>query len=73
MHGSVLKRLFITKPIKTNYTLIDNLKERNMNLEQYLDAIKDIECPKSLDRTCANFECNSNYRLLHKMVLYNEY
>ena len=72
MHGDVLKRLFKPKPIKTKYTLLDSLKERDMTLKQYVDELKIIECPKSVDRTCANFECHSNYRLLHKMVLQNE-
>ena len=72
MHGDALKRLFKPIPIKTSYDLFDNLKEKNMTLKQWLDFIKYGECPQSVDKTCANLECNYNYRYLHKLVLTGE-
>ena len=69
MHGENLKRLFKPIPIKTSYDLLDNLKEKDMTLKQWLDAMHNVECPQSLDKTCANFNCHSNYRLLHKLVV----
>ena len=72
MHGENLKRLFKPIPIKTNYGFFDSLKDRNMTLKDWLDAMKTMECPLSVDKTCANFDCNFNYRLLHKLVITGE-
>jgi len=72
MHGENLKRLFKPIPIKTSYDLLDNLKEKNMTLKQWLNTMHNVECPQSLDKTCKNFECAYNYRLLHKMVITDE-
>ena len=68
MPGDVLKKLFKPKSIKTTYGLLDNLKEKDMTLKQWLDFKMVCECPKSIDRTCKNFECDFNCRLLHKMI-----
>lgn len=73
MHGEILKKLFKPIPIKTSYGLLDNLKEKNMSLKEWLDAMHDVECPQSLDKTCANFNCNFNYRHLHKLVITGEH
>lgn len=72
MHGENLKRLFKPIPIKTSYDLLDNLKEKNMSLKEWLDAMHNVECPQSIDRTCKNFDCTYNYRMLHKLVLTDE-
>lgn len=72
MHGEILKKAFKPIPIKTSYDLLDNLKEKNMTLKEWLDGLKCVECPQSLDKTCKNFECAYNYRLLHKMVYEDE-
>lgn len=69
MHGENLKGLFKPIPIKTTYDLLDNINEKDMTLKQWLDGMENVECPQSLDRTCANFNCSYNYRLLHKLVL----
>ena len=45
MHGENLKRLFKPIPIKTNYGFFDSLKDRNMTLKDWLDAMKTMECP----------------------------
>lgn len=73
MHGDVLKKLFKPIPIKTTYDFFDNLKEKDMTLKEWLDGLEIVECPQSLDKTCANFDCNANYRLLHKLVITGEY
>ena len=73
MHGDVLKRLFKPIPIKTTYGFLDNLKEKDMSLKEWLDVMACVECPQSLDKTCANFNCNWNYRYLHKLVVTGEH
>jgi len=72
MHGEVLKKLFKPIPIKTSYDLLDNLKEKNMTLKDWLDATKNGMCPHSHDKTCKNFDCSFNDRLLYKMVYESE-
>ena len=72
MHGEILKKAFKPISIKTSYDLLDNLKEKNMTLKEWLDAMHNVECPQSLDRTCKNFDCAYNYRLLHKLVYESE-
>ena len=67
MNGDVLKSMFNPIPIKTTYTLFDWLNERDMSLEKYLHYLKYVECAKSKDKSCANFECANNFRLLHKI------
>ena len=73
MHGDALKRLFKPIPIKTTYGFLDNLKEKNMTLKRWLDVTKNVECPQSVDKTCANFNCHWNHRYLHKLVLTGEF
>ena len=73
MNGDKLKNLFKPIPIKTSYNLFDWLAERNMSLKRYLEFIQNTECAKSKDKTCANFKCQYNYRLLHKLVLTGKY
>lgn len=72
MPGEILKKLFKPIPIKTTYDLLDNLKEKNMSLQDWLNATKNGTCPQSLDKTCKNFDCSFNNRLLYKMVYENE-
>lgn len=73
MNGNILKNAFKPIPIKTTYTMFDWLNERNMTLKKHLDMIQYIECDKSKDGTCANFDCRYNYRLLHKIELTGDY
>ena len=73
MNGDTLKHIFKPIPIKTNYTMFDWLKDRNMSLEKYLDFMQYVECAKSKDRTCANFDCRNNFRLLHKIEKTGDY
>lgn len=70
--GGVLKSLFKPISINAKYTLFDNLKEKDISLKEWLDCIKNVECPQSLDRTCKNFDCYANYRLIHKIVYESE-
>ena len=74
MHGNVLKRLFKPFEIKTSYTLWDFLNERNISFETYMkDGIGSIQCAKSKDGTCANFDCYFNNRMLNKLLVTGEY
>lgn len=73
MNGEILKGLFKPISIKTTYGFFDNLKEKDMTLKQWLDAMHNVECPQSVDKTCKNFECNFNYRILHKLVITDEF
>ncbi len=73
MNGDVLKRVFKPIQIKTTYTMFDWLVERNMTLSKYLDFMKYSECEKSKNRTCKNFDCRFNYRILHKIEKTGDY
>lgn len=73
MNVNVLKNVFKPIPIKTTYTMFDWLNERDMSLKKYLNLMQYVECAKSKDGTCANFDCNFNYRLLRKIELTGDY
>ena len=73
MNGNALKNLFNPISIKTKYTLWDWLNERNMTANRYLHDVAILECAKSKNKTCANFECRFNYRLNRKAFVTGEY
>ena len=73
MNSNVLKNIFKPYPIKTTYTMFDWLVERNMTLKKHLEFKRHTECAKSKDNTCANFECNWNYRILHEIERTGDY
>lgn len=73
MNGNLLKNVFKPYPIKTTYTMFDWLVERNMTLKKYLEFRKPIECAKSKDNTCANFNCKWNHRTLHAIERTGDY
>ena len=69
MNGDVVKNLFKPNPIERTDVFYNIFKKEDVTLQEYLERIKALECPQSHDKTCANFNCHYNNRLLHKLVV----
>ena len=69
MNGDALKNLFKPNPIERTDVFYNLFKKEDMTLQEYLDRPTAFECPQSHDKSCANFNCHYNNRLLHKIVV----